>query len=315
MAVVTRRTRTHCRYLAYLGLYDGNPARLDPLPPEATAPRYLELMGGRAGVVAAARAAYDRGDYRWAAELLDRVLFAEPGDAEARELLARAYEQMGFVAEAATWRNSYLTAAAELRHGAPRTGIDRTRFLELLAHTPVERFLDAMAAALDGPAAAGKDLKINLVLTDTRQSHVLWIENAVLHHRAAPPADDADATLALTHVMFVRLVAGAAGAKDLLLSDDVKVTGSRVDLGRFFALLDKAPGTFAIALQDLRAVNDSPPPRRATSRCAREARSLPSSEARSCSPSCRPRPRPRRAAPPRALSPPPHPIPERMRSG
>ena len=233
-------------YQFYLGIYDGNPARLDPLPPETTGPRYLEAMGGAQSVVDRARAAYDKGDFRWAAELLNHVMFAEPDHAGARTLLAQAYEQMGFMAEAATWRNSYLTAAAELRQGPPKVGVDRTRFLEVLQHTPVERFLDAMAASLDGPAADGVDLKINLVLTDTRESHVLWIENAVLHHRAAPPAVDADATLALTHGMFVRLVAGAAGAKDLLLSDEVKVSGSRVDLGRFFALLEKAGGTFNI---------------------------------------------------------------------
>ena len=233
-------------YQFYLGHYDGNPAHLDPLPPEAAAPRYLELMGGKAAVLAAARKAYEAGDFRWTTELLNHVVFAEPGDAEAKALLAQAYEQLGFMAEATTWRNSYLTAAAELRHGPPAKGLDRTRFLEVLQHTPVERFLDAMAAALNGPDAEGKDLKINLVLTDTKESHVLWIENAVLHHRAGPPAGDANATLALTHAMFVRLVAGAAGAKDLLLSDEVKVTGSRVDLGRFFGLLDKAPGTFAI---------------------------------------------------------------------
>ncbi|MGH8442253.1 MAG: alkyl/aryl-sulfatase [Nevskiaceae bacterium] len=233
-------------YQFYLGHYDGNPAHLDPLPPEATAPRYLELMGGKAGVIKAARGAYDRGDFRWAAELLNHVMFAQPDDAEAKALLAQAYEQMGFMAEASTWRNSYLTAAAELRHGPPAKGLDRTRFFEVLLHTPTERFLDAMAAALNGPDAEGKDLKINLVLTDTKESHVLWIENAVLHHRAGAPAADADATLALTHEMFVRLVSGAAGAKDLLLSDDAKVTGSRLDLGRFFGLLDKATGTFAV---------------------------------------------------------------------
>jgi len=233
-------------YQHYLGFYDGNPAHLDRLPPAVAAPRYVELMGGKPAVLKAARAAFDAGDYRWAAELLDRVVFADADDAEARALLAQAYEQMGFMAEATTWRNSYLTAAAELRRGPPQKGLDRTRFLEVLQHTPVERFLDAMAAALNGPEAEGKDLKINLVLTDTKESHVLWIENAVLHHRAGPPASDADATLALTHAMFVRLVAGAAGAKDLLLSDEVKVTGSRVDLGRFFGLLDKAPGTFNI---------------------------------------------------------------------
>ena len=233
-------------YQWYLGFYDGNPARLDPLPPESTAPRYLELMGGKDAVVSAAQAAYDKGDFRWTAELLNHVMFADPDHAAARALLAQAHEQMGFMAEATTWRNSYLTAANELRHGPPQKGLDRTRFFEVLLHTPVERFLDAMAASLNGPAAEGKDLKINLVLTDTKESHVLWIENAVLHHRRAPPAEDANATLALTHEMFVRLVAGTAGAKDLLLSDDVKVTGSRVDLGRFFALLEKATGVFNI---------------------------------------------------------------------
>jgi alkyl sulfatase BDS1-like metallo-beta-lactamase superfamily hydrolase len=236
-------------YQFYLGHYDGNPARLDPLPPETSAPRYLEAMGGAGAVVTRAREAYGRGDYRWTAELLNHVMFADPGHAGARALLAEAYEQMGFVAEAATWRNSYLTAAAELRNGPPSRGVDRTRFLEVLQHTPVERFLDAMAASVNGPDAEGLDLRINLVLSDVKESHVLWLENAVLHHRPGTAAD-AHATLTLTHPLFVRMIAGAAGAKDLLLSDDVKVTGSRVDLARFFGLLDKAPGTFAIVTAD-----------------------------------------------------------------
>jgi alkyl sulfatase BDS1-like metallo-beta-lactamase superfamily hydrolase len=103
-----------------------------------------------------------------------------------------------------------------------------------------------MAASLDGEAAADKALKINLVFSDTRESYVLWIENAVLHHRAAKPAADANATLTLTRPVFVKMIAGTAGAKDTLLNDDVKVQGSRIDLVRFFSLMDKAPGTFAI---------------------------------------------------------------------
>jgi alkyl sulfatase BDS1-like metallo-beta-lactamase superfamily hydrolase len=232
-------------YQFYLGHYDGNPARLDPLPPETSAPRYLEAMGGAGAVVTRAREAFGRGDYRWTSELLNHVMFADPGHAEARALLAEAYEQMGFAAEASTWRNSYLTAAAELRNGPPSRGVDRTRFLEVLQHTPVERFLDAMAASLNGPKAEGTDLRINLVLSDVKESHVLWLENAVLHHRPGTAAD-AHATLTLTHPLFVRMIAGAAGPKDLLLGDEVKVTGSRLDLVRFFALLDQAPGTFAI---------------------------------------------------------------------
>jgi alkyl sulfatase BDS1-like metallo-beta-lactamase superfamily hydrolase len=113
----------------------------------------------------------------------------------------------------------------------------------------VERFLEAMAAGLDGPAADGKSFKINLVVTDTKESYVLWIENAVLHHKKAAPASDADATLTLTKPIFIKMMAGTAGFKDTLLSDDLKIDGSKIDLVRFFTLIDKAPGTFAIVTE------------------------------------------------------------------
>ena len=233
-------------YQFYLGAYDGNPARLDPLPPRESARRYLELLGGADKAVAAAQAAFDKGDYRWAAELLNHAVFGDPAHKPARELLARTYEQLGYMAEAATWRNSYLTGADELRNGPPKKGIDRSAVIEMLYHTPIERFLEAMAAALDGPAAEGKNLKINLVLSDTGETHVLWIENAVLHHKRAAAAADANATLTLPKETFIKLMAGTARAKDTLLSEEFKVGGSRIDLVRFFALFDKAPGTFAI---------------------------------------------------------------------
>lgn len=233
-------------YQFYLGAYDGNPANLDPLPPQESSRRYLELIGGAGKAVAAAQAAFDRGEYRWAAELLNHAVFGQPDHKGAKELLARTYDQLGYMAEAATWRNSYLTAAAELRNGPPKKGISRASFIEMLAQTPIERFLEAMAAGLDGPAAEGKNLKVNLVLSDTRESFVLWIENAVLHHKKAAPAADANATLTLTKDIFVKMMAGTAGVKDTLLSDELKVDGSKIDLVRFFTLIDKAPGTFQI---------------------------------------------------------------------
>jgi alkyl sulfatase BDS1-like metallo-beta-lactamase superfamily hydrolase len=233
-------------YQLYLGAYDGNPAHLNPLPPQESAKRTVELIGGVDKAVAAAQAAFDKGEYRWAAELLNQAVFAQSDHAGAKDLLARTYEQLAWQAEAATWRNSYLTAAAELRNGPPKKGLDRSFVIDMLKQTSIERFLEAMAAGLDGPAAEGKDLKINLVFTDTLESFVLWIQNAVLHHRRAAPATDAHATLTLTQDIFVKMMAGTAGAKDTLLSDDLKVTGSKIDLVRFFTLIDKAPGTFAI---------------------------------------------------------------------
>ena len=233
-------------YQFYMGFYDGNPANLNPLPPEESAKRYIELIGGTDKAIAAAQVAFDKGDYRWTAELLNHVVFAKPDSKSAISLLARTYDQMGYMSEASSFRNSYLTAAAELRNGPPKKGVDRSYFIDMLRQTPVERFLEAMAAGLDGSAAEDKDFKINLVLSDTKESFVLWIENAVLHHKKASPEADANATLTLTKEIFIKMMAGTAGVKDTLMSDDLKITGSKIDLVRFFMLIDKAPGTFAI---------------------------------------------------------------------
>ena len=153
---------------------------------------------------------------------------------------------MGYMAEAATWRNAYLTGAMELREGPPKKGIDKANLIDMLQRVPTERFLEAMAAGLKGEDAVGKDYKINLVLTDTQEQYVLWIENAVLHFKSGAPAADANATLALTRTILVKMIAGVAGVKDTIMSDDLKVTGSKIDLVRFFGLMDKAPANFPI---------------------------------------------------------------------
>ena len=233
-------------YQFYLGAYDGNPANLNPLPPQESAKRYLELLGGADKAVAAGQNAYDKGDYRWAAELLNHAVFGDPSSKTAKDLLAKTYEQMGYGAEASTWRNSYLTAAQELRNGPPAKGASKAMLMDMLLQTPIERFLEAMAAGLNGPDAQGKNLKVNLVLTDRKETYVLWIENAVLHFKRGEAAPDANATLTLTKDIFVKMIAGTAGVKDTLLSDDLKVNGSTIDLVRFFGLIDKAPGNFAI---------------------------------------------------------------------
>jgi alkyl sulfatase BDS1-like metallo-beta-lactamase superfamily hydrolase len=242
----TVRHNARAVYQNYVGWFDGNPANLDTLPRTIAAKRYVELMGGIDKLVAAAQSAFDRGEYRWTAELLNHAVFAQPEHKAAKELLARTYDQLGYVAESGPWRNVYLTGAYELRNGPPEKGLDRTVLLDMLAWTPIERFLDAMAASLDGPGAEGKELRVNLVFTDIKESYVLWLENAVLHHRKAPAAGDADATLTLTKPMFLKMMTGSAKAEDVLLSDELKTSGSKVDLVRFFSLFDKAEGIFPV---------------------------------------------------------------------
>ncbi|MEI7538054.1 MAG: alkyl sulfatase dimerization domain-containing protein [Comamonadaceae bacterium] len=232
-------------YQFYLGFYDGNPANLNALPPAESAKRYIELIGADK-VLAAAQAAYDKGDYRWAAELLNHAVFADSANKTAKELLAKTYDQMGYMAESATWRNSYLTGALELRSGAPTQGVSRALMIDMLLQTPTDRFLEAMAANLNGANAEGKNLKVNLVLSDKHENYVLWIENAVLHFKSSPPASDANATLTLTYPLLAKMFAGTAGVKETLMGDELKVTGSVVDLVRFFSLIEIPEGKFPI---------------------------------------------------------------------
>jgi alkyl sulfatase BDS1-like metallo-beta-lactamase superfamily hydrolase len=244
----TLRHNSKAVYQAYLGWYDGNPANLDPLPPEASAARYVDYMGGAEAILVKARQSFEKGDYRWVAEVLNHLIFAEPENRAAKTLLARTYDQLGYQAESGIWRNAYLTAAYELRHGTPDKGIDLSRAYELLKRTPPAMFFDSMAVRLDGPKAADRTMVLNVVFTDIGESYVLTLKNAVLHHRAAPPEPGADVTLQITHDLFVRMLTGQAGLKETLFSDQLEVSGSRLDLLAFLMLLDRPKGNFNIVV-------------------------------------------------------------------
>lgn len=243
----TVRHNARAVYQFYMGWFDAHPANLDGLPPLELAQRYIKLAGGPDKAMSAAQQAFDAGDFRWAAELLKQLVYTQPKDKAASELLARSFEQLGYMAESAPWRNFYLTGALELRQGPPDKGITSAMLIDMLQHTPIERFLEAMAAGINAEKADGLQLKINLVFSDSPgDSYVLQLSNSVLHHKKAPAATDANATLTLTKPFFLRMMTGSAGAKDLLLSDQTKIEGSTLDLGRFFSLIDKAAGTFPI---------------------------------------------------------------------
>jgi alkyl sulfatase BDS1-like metallo-beta-lactamase superfamily hydrolase len=242
----TVRHNVKAVYQNYMGWFDAHPANLDPLPPLQASERYVNLMGGTDKVVSAAKDAIARGEHRWAAELLKHVVYVAPQNTEVKNLLADTFDHLGFASESSAWRNFYLTGSLELRQGPPEKGMPRESLIEMLNQTPIERFLEAMAASLNASKAEGKKLKINLVFSDSKQSYVLLIENSVLHHVHKAPEKNANATLTLTQPFFIKMVLGQAGGKDLLLSDQTKIDGSTIDLASFFSMLDKAPGNFSI---------------------------------------------------------------------
>ena len=223
-------------YQRYMGWHDGNPAHLWEHVPEARAKRYVAAMGGADAVVALARTAFDDGDFRWATELLNHVLFADPSHAAAAALQADTFEQLGFGAENGTWRSAFLAGTTELRQGNFGTPV-RATSADLLAALTPEQIFDAISIRVDGPRAWDLSLSIGVVLTDVGESYRLDLRNGVLVHRFAP-ADGADLVLRMARSGLPGLLAGSTAG--IVYEGDVAV------LGRLMAVLDAPDPDFAI---------------------------------------------------------------------
>ena len=232
-------------YQRYMGWFDGNPAHLWEHTPVESARRYLEFMGGAERVLELARASYEAGDYRWVAEVVNHVVFAEPENRDARELQADALEQLGYGAENATWRNFYLAGAGELREGIGGTPTG-TRAPDILARLSVEQILDGMKVRIDGPAAWGKRMTIAWQVTAPDERHLLSLENGVLHHRPDDGATEAEATLVIERAALNEMLGGDADLAALASGGRLRVEGDGERLGELLGLLEEPDPSFAI---------------------------------------------------------------------
>jgi alkyl sulfatase BDS1-like metallo-beta-lactamase superfamily hydrolase len=236
-------------YQRYMGWFDGNPAHLWEHPPVERARRYVEFMGGAETVLEQARRSFDAGDYRWVAEVVNHLVFAEPENRAARELQADALEQLGFGSENATWRNFFLMGAKELREGIAGTPT-ATAPPDILARLTVGQLLDAMAIRLDGPRAWEHRLTINWQVTGPDESHVIRLCNGVLRHRPGRPDPEADASLFVEREALNQLLLGAAEIGELAEGGRLRVEGDGAKLGELLGLLDEPDPGFAIVTPD-----------------------------------------------------------------
>lgn len=221
-------------YQRYLGWFDGNPATLWPHPPVEAGRRYVAAMGGREAVLAKGRAAYDAGDYRWAAELVNHLVFAEPGRKDARALQADTLEQLGYQSESGPWRDFYLTGAQELRKPHPPSEAPRQGSLRQLNGLPASELLDSLSVRLDGEKAASLALAFTLRFTDTGEAFAVHVSNAVLHHAAGGTAADVE----LARADLIALLGGSETVAGLVAAGRVTGTASD-DLEKLVAALDR----------------------------------------------------------------------------
>lgn len=230
-------------YQRYLGWYDANPASLNPLPPVERGRKYVEYMGGAASAIARAREDFARGEYRFVAEAMSHVVFADPTNAEARRLGAAALEQLGYAAESATWRNAYLLGALELRQGRPDTTARAPVSPDLVRAMSLDLFFDYLAVRLDGEKAEGQRFVLNWLFPDgddpaRARRYVLTLQNCALTYLAERQSEHPDATVTLARPVLDRLVLRELTIGDAIDRGLVAIAGDRAAVARLFGLLD-----------------------------------------------------------------------------
>ncbi len=232
-------------YQRYMGWFDGNPAHLWPHPPEAAAERYVALAGGAQPLLANAREAFAQGDYRWVAEVVNHLVFADPENAEARELQAQALEQLAFGAENGTWRNFFLMGALELRHGVGGTAAV-TAPPDVVRNLSSAQLFDVLAIRIDGPRAGDRRITLQWRFTDTGEERQMTLEHGVLTHRSGSLDGDADATVSLERSALNEVLGGSSSVPDVIAAGRLSVAGDQAKLGELLGLLDAPDPRFAI---------------------------------------------------------------------
>ncbi|MCE1493448.1 MBL fold metallo-hydrolase [Enterobacter hormaechei] len=225
-------------YVFYLGWFDGNPATLDELPPEQAAKKFVEYMGGADAIMQKAKADYQQGNYRWVAQVTSKIVFADPQNATARNLEADALEQLGYQAEAGTWRNFYLTGAQELRNGVKKLPTPNTASPDTVRAMTPEMFFDYLGVHINGVRAGNAKAVFNIDLGKDGGKYKLELENGVLNHTANAQAKDADATITLDRTTLNDIILKKETLKQAMDKGDVKVSGDGAKLEEMLSYMD-----------------------------------------------------------------------------
>ncbi|MCZ8103078.1 MAG: MBL fold metallo-hydrolase [Burkholderiales bacterium] len=233
-------------YQRHLSWYDGNPANLNPLPPVDAGRRTVEYMGGVDAMLARAAADFERGEFRWVAQVLSHAVFAHPERADVRLLAARAMEQLAFQAESATWRNAYLMGAKELREGTPPPGRRNIASTDMVRAMTLEMFFDFVAVRLNAHRAAGLRMTLDWVFPDVGERWRCELSNSALTARAGTDGPPPDATVTVDRATLDAFLMQRTSPAEAVAAGLLRVDGPPGTFARFWGLLDRFEPIFPI---------------------------------------------------------------------
>jgi alkyl sulfatase BDS1-like metallo-beta-lactamase superfamily hydrolase len=230
----------------YLGYWDANPSTLVPLSPEESAPLYVQMMGGAKKILTKGRELIAQGRYRHAMEILNKLVYAEPQNQAGKDLLADAFEQLGYQSESPSLRNSYLSAAKELRDGIGQLAMPKQAPPDFVRGTSTELLLDSLAIQVDSRKAEGTKFKFNLIHPDINEKFVIEMSNATLTHIAGYQAKDADLAITLNRADLEEIMLGKTNLEDLAKAGKAKLDGNAIVLKQLASAVEGYDPLFEI---------------------------------------------------------------------
>ncbi|MED7788746.1 alkyl sulfatase dimerization domain-containing protein [Francisella sp. 19X1-34] len=237
-------------YAKYLGWFSGNPAELHPLATFEASKKYIEYMGGEEEVLKKAHKDYEENNYRWVAEILNKIVIVNPKNKKAKQLLASSYEQLAFQSENAPWRNFYLTEALKLRKGIKKRGLDLKKQFNAFMSIPLEALFDYLATNISPDKAQNKpEVKVGFVFMDLNKKISISFSNSTLSNTPDRIYRNADAVLSLTRPQFNMLLLSALGNKNnakkellqLAEKNELKIEGNIDKVGYILDSMDDFP--------------------------------------------------------------------------
>ncbi len=225
-------------YVLYLGWFNGNPSTLHPLDPVAASKKYVSYMGGSDEIIKRARKDFTDGNYRWVAEVMNHLVFAEPDNQEAKNLTADALEQLGYQAESGPWRNFYLSGAKELRNGVQKLGTPESASPDTLRAMDIGLLFDYFAIRLNGERAANARIVLNFIFSDSNERYLVELENGSLHNIKGYTAQNPDATITLGREALNDIMLKKTTLTDALNSKSITIDGNQKALAELLGYLD-----------------------------------------------------------------------------
>ena len=228
-------------YQYVIGWFDWDGTKLFKIAPKEAALRTVELMGGKKRVLKASRAAFDKKEYAWAAELVQNLYLLDPKDKEVRQLKADILRQLAYRTTGSIARGFLLSEALALE-GKIKSPLMILPSPEIIAGSPAT-FVDYYRIYIDPDKSKNTDKVIEFVFTDHKEQTVsLHIRRGVVEFVPEPSTylKKADFVLKLDGKTWASVYLGNADIAKEIQSKKIKLTkGDKAEIVALFELFDK----------------------------------------------------------------------------